>query len=305
MEFNSITYCQAALAWLGSPSVEKENNAQGVSALERGFAVLDCFATAHRSMGNGEVAKLTGIPPATVARLIATLIGLGHLRPARERDTYELAAGVVRLAQAFLGAIDVRHYARPHVVALAEATGASAFVGIRDGDDMLVIEGARSRSAALLISADIGTRMTIGNSALGRAWLAGVDEATRRSVVDRWRGKSRTPDAALEHALDEARRHGYAASLGEWHPNINAVAVPISTASGEVISLNCGSPAFVLPADKLIASVVPKLLRAAKALAADIGGLSGSALMLAHGHAAKPIEGAPRRRRTSKTPETT
>jgi len=261
---------------------EDDDRSGMVSALERGFAVLECFAAARRPLGNKEVAQLTTIPRPTVSRLIATLVALGQLRPAADGEKYELASGVVRLAQAFLGAIDVRQYARPHVAALSDATGVSAFLGVRDGDDMLVIEGARSRSAALLMGADIGTRMALATSALGRAWLAGVDAPTRDAIVSRWREK--TPGfapvgRALDKALAEARKRGYAASLGEWHPNINAVAVPISTASGEVISLNCGSPAFVVPSDKLIRELVPELLRAAQAIARDIGGLSGAELI--------------------------
>ena len=101
------------------------DDADSVRALVRGFEVLDCYAAARRPLGTNEVAELTGIPKPTVSRLIATLAGLGHLRPAAQGTAYELAAGVVRLAEAFLGAIDVRHHARPHVVQLAEECNAS------------------------------------------------------------------------------------------------------------------------------------------------------------------------------------
>ncbi|HSI58966.1 MAG TPA: helix-turn-helix domain-containing protein, partial [Ideonella sp.] len=110
-----------------------------VAALERGLQLLDHLAAAGGPLGNGELAGLTGIPRATVSRLLGTLVALGHVRLAGQGDKYELASGVVRLAQAFLGAIDVRAWARPHVAALAEATGASSFLGVRDGDEMLVV----------------------------------------------------------------------------------------------------------------------------------------------------------------------
>jgi DNA-binding IclR family transcriptional regulator len=253
-----------------------------VSALVRGFEVLDCYAQARRPLGNGDIALATGIPKPTVSRLIATLVALGHLRPAQERDKYELAAGVVRLAQAFLGAIDVRSFARPHVVALAEATGASSFLGVRDGDEMLVIEAGRSRSAVAFLGSDVGTRMALATSALGRAWLAGVDVPTRDAVLERLRkGPVQTRVAAgapLAAALSQAKFDGYAISLGEWHPNINAVAAPIRTPGGEVVTINCGSPAFVMPAERLREKVVPLLLKAAEALARDIGGTAGPAL---------------------------
>jgi DNA-binding IclR family transcriptional regulator len=283
--------------------------ADNVSALERGFAVLDCFAAARRPLGNGEISRLTGIPRPTVTRLIATLVTLGHVRPAPGKDLYELASGVVRLAQAFLGAIDVRSFARPHLVALAEATGASSFLGLRDGDEMLVVESGRSRSAVAFLGSDVGTRMSLATSALGRAWLAGVDAATRHAVLERWRAarganNRPVPGPALLAALDEARAQGYAVSLGEWHPNINAVAAPIRTPSGEVVTINCGSPAFVMPADRLRELVIPKLLLTAAALARDIGGVAGPELTApaTPPPAAEPSPQAlPRRRRPTPT----
>jgi len=92
----------------------KAEATDNVSALTRGFDVLNFIAAARKPLGNGEIAQATGIPRPTVSRLVATLVTLGHLRPARGSDKVELAAGVVRLAEAFLGAIDVRSYARPH-----------------------------------------------------------------------------------------------------------------------------------------------------------------------------------------------
>lgn len=260
--------------------------AEGVAALERGFRVLNCFAEARRPLGNGDVAALTGIPKPSVTRLIATLVELGHLRRAAEFERWELAAGVVRLAQAFLGTLDIRSFARPHVVALAEEVNASSFLGIRDGLEMLVVEAGRSRSAVAFLGADVGTRMALATSALGRAWLAGVDEPTRMAVRQQLlKSRELAPAAAIasmDHALAQSRERGWCVSLGEWHPNINAVAVPIRTPGGEVISLNCGSPAFVMPAERLLKVVVPRILAAADALARDIGGVAGPALT-AHG----------------------
>lgn len=240
-----------------------------VSALVRGFQVLDCFAAARRPLGNAEVAEATGIPRPSVARLIGTLVALGHLRPAGEHERYELAPGVVRLAQAFLDGLDLRAAARPHLQALAEACGASAFLGVRDGAEMLVIESGRSRSAAAVLGADVGTRMALATSALGRAWLAGVDEATRRSAL------GAAPDAGLRKELERCAAEGHVLSLGDWHPAIVAAAVPLRTARGEIVALNCGGPTAVLTAERLQAEVVPRLRAAAQALAAQIGGRAG------------------------------
>jgi IclR family transcriptional regulator, positive regulator for flagellar biogenesis len=262
----------------------RKPDADNVSALQRGFDVLDCVAAARRPIGNGDIAAATGIPRPTVSRLVATLIALGHLRNAAEADKVELAAGVVRLAQSFLEGIDLRARARPHLAALAEATGGSAFLGLRDGDDMLVVESGRARSAVIVMGADVGTRMSLATSALGRAWLAGIDEATREAVIAHWRARSARKQPAigpgLLKAIAQAREHGHAVSLGEWHPDIHAAAVPVRTAGGEVVAINCGGPSLVLPAERLHKVVVPHLLAAAQAFAKDIGGVAGLALTL-------------------------
>ena len=243
-----------------------------VSALVRGFQVLDCFASALRPLGNGDVAAATGIPKASVARLIGTLQTLGHLRPAAERERYELAPGVMRLAEAFLAGLDLRAVVRPHLQALSEATGCSAFLGVRDGAEMLVVEAGRARSAVAVMGADIGTRMALDTSSLGRAWLAGVDEPTRRLAL------GAQPGPALLAALALAQQRGHALSLGEWHPAIVAAAVPLRTPRGEVVSLNCGSPTAVVSAQRLQQEVLPQLHAMADAIAAEIGGLAGLAL---------------------------
>lgn len=261
------------------PRARTTSATDNVSALERGFAVLDCLAAARRPLGNADIADATGIPKATVSRLVATLMALGHVRSAADGNRYELASGVVRLATAFLADIDLRELARPHLAVLAESTGGSAFLGVRDGNEILVVEAARSRSAAVVVGAGIGTRMAIERSALGRAWLAGIDEPTRASFMAQACTRP-APEAAavLERALANAQACGYVTSLGEWHPDINAVAVPVRAASGEVVAINCGGPAFVLPAERLHEVALPRLLAAAEALARDIGGVAGRAL---------------------------
>jgi DNA-binding IclR family transcriptional regulator len=276
-------------------------DSDSVNALVRGFEVLDCVAGARRPLTLAEVAQLTAIPKPTTLRLLTTLVRLGHLRAAREGQGYEMASGVVRLAEAFLGATGVRQWARPHLVSLAEVCGATAFLGVRDADEMLVVEAARSRSAVALIGADVGTRMPLSTSSLGRAWLAGVDEPTRMAVLTQLKrppAALRAPAArALDAALARAQRDGFALSIGEFHTNISAAAVPIRTPSGEVVAINCGGPSFLIPQDTLERQVVPRLVRAAQALARDIGGIAGTALT-SGGEA--PVT-APRKRKRAST----
>ncbi|MGE0800106.1 MAG: IclR family transcriptional regulator [Lautropia sp.] len=264
-------------------------SADTVSALERGFALLHCFEVTAGPLSNGDLSKLTGIPKPTVTRLLHTLVTLGYLAPTPEADRYRLAAGSLRLARAFLGGLDLRAQARLHLSALANGIGGTSFLAMADGNDMVVVEACRSRTAILLMNSDVGSRLDMESSALGRAYLAALLPAECAARVDAIvsampSAASRPPEALplpagtgarrrqLLAAIAETRRLGYAASIGSWHAEIFSVAVPILTSTGDIITLNAGGPAFAFPENHLRSKVAPDLQRAARAVAEEIGG---------------------------------
>lgn len=260
-------------------AIEREaGQAKGdtVSALERGIAVLRCFSRIDRELSNTELSLRTGIPKPTVTRLAATLVSLGLLRQNAVTESFELAAGVVSMAQAFLSGLDVRARARPHMQALADQTGGTVLLAVRDGLEMVLIEVSRPRMSMISSTLDVGSRVPLPNSALGRAYLAGVDARERSQLMETLhlsRG-SEWPRLApgLDKALAEASQLGYAGSYGEWHREIGSLATPVQGPNGEVMALNCGGPAFAFSAEKLHGEVAQPLLATAAVIAQDIGG---------------------------------
>ena len=248
-----------------------------VSALERGIAVLHCFEANAGPLSNGEIAQCTGIPKPTVTRLVATLVSLGYLKQAHESDRFALAAGVFALARAFLAGLDVRGCARPHMMELAEAAGASVYLAVPDGLEMVLIETCRSRSTVLYSRLDVGSRLSIANSALGRAYLSALDAPEREALIGQLRTAAGKRWASLSdgltQALREAEARGYSMSAGEWHRDINSIAVPLISPRGEVMAINCGGPAFAFSADQLRKRIAPRLIETAKAIAREIGGV--------------------------------
>jgi DNA-binding IclR family transcriptional regulator len=247
-----------------------------VAALARGIAVLRCFGEGAGTLSHGDIARQTRIPKPTVTRLVSTLEALGLLRQVAESDHYTLAAGVLPLARAYLAGLDVRASARPHMMALADELDASVYLAVCEAPDMVVIEACRSRSNALTSRLDIGSRVPLALSAIGRAYLAALDATPREALVRTLRARAgntwRKEAAGLERALRDAALRGYCVSLGESHPDISAAAVSLLTPSGEIMSLNCGGPSFRFTEETLRRRVAPRLIIAAERIAADIGG---------------------------------
>lgn len=266
----------AALPQPPRVTMSNEKNPDTVSALERGVAVLRCFNEDRRVLSTAELARLTDIPRPTVRRLATTLVTLGLLANGPDGERFRLGAGVVSLARVFLADLDVRAVARPQMQGLAELFGGSVYLAVRDGLEMVLIEACRARSSMLATRLDVGSRAPLPNSALGRAYLAAVDEKTRMQLIESLRLARSSDWPALEsglmRAVDDARRFGYCLSLGEFHREINSVSVPLIGPEGEVMAFNCGGAAYSFTEQRLREEVGPRLLEMAGRIAREIGG---------------------------------
>ena len=249
-----------------------------VSALDRGLALLQCFGDGQPVLGPTELARLTGIPRPSVTRLAATLVAHRWLRPEPGGERYMLGAGVVALAQVFLSGLDVRAAARGPMQALAERTGGSVYLAVRDGLEMVLVEACRARSTMLAARLDVGSRVPLPNSALGRAYLGALDPAARGQLIESLRlargSDWQALEPGLQAALAERERTGACISAGEFHREINSVSVALTGPRGEVMAFNCGGPAFVFSEDRLRAEIAPALLALVRAVADDIGGVA-------------------------------
>lgn len=247
-----------------------------VSALARGLAVLRCFESGNVPLTNAELARLTKIPKPTVSRLTATLVAAGLLAKDPARETYALAAGVLPLAHAFLSGLDVRAQSRATMAALAEQTGATVYLGVRSGLEMVIIETCQPRAPVLLPRLAVGSRIALATSALGRAYLAALP-AERREALERELAAAQGADwpatqRALRQSLAEAATTGVCLSLGELYADIHSVATAILRPDGEPVALVCGGAAHTFTEARLRSEVRPRLLAAAAEIARSIGG---------------------------------
>jgi DNA-binding IclR family transcriptional regulator len=164
----------------GSQS-EAEADRQFVAAIARGFDILHAFRAEDPMLGNQELAERTGLPRATVSRLTYTLTRLGYLIYLPRFAKYQLGLAAVPLGRLALANMAVRGIAAPLMRQLAEETNASVSLGKRDGLSMLYVEHVSPRTAVAL-QLEVGSRVPIGVTAMGRAYYAAVDEAERAGI---------------------------------------------------------------------------------------------------------------------------
>lgn len=237
---------------------------QFVTALARGLEVLRAFHAGDRHLGNQELARRTGLPKPTVSRLTYTLTRLGYLRYAAAENRYALGTAVLGLGFAALGQMDVRRIARPLMQALAEHTGASVNLGVRDRLGMIYVDTYRN-AASFTVQLDVGSRIPLATTSMGRAYLAALPERERKALLDEIRAGE--PEAwpavrkGIEAAVREHHERGFCLSLGEWRREVHAVAAAVVPPDGsDVLVFSCSGAPFQLDRRKLEEDIGPRLL---------------------------------------------
>ncbi|MBX3536800.1 MAG: IclR family transcriptional regulator [Chelatococcus sp.] len=256
---------------LATPEAEGDGgrDPQFVTALARGLDVLRAFRRGDPPLGNQELAQRTGLPKATVSRLTYTLSSLGFLTYAPVTAKYTLSIKALALGFTALGSMSVRDVARPHMQALANETGVSVALGAQDGTSMVYIEHCRGASP-LHMGIEVGSHISLARSAMGRAFLAGLDLAERAQLMEALSHRDNWAEIrqGIEDTLAGYAERGFVLLIGDWRQEINAVGVPLVVGSGGSLTfaLNCCGPAVLLSRDDLIDRVGPRLMAVADAI---------------------------------------
>ncbi|WP_343654233.1 IclR family transcriptional regulator [Paraburkholderia caribensis] len=230
---------------------------RAAATLVRGIRVLEAFRSSDNGpLANKEVAERTGLPKATVSRLIHALADMGYVAIDPKSGGYSLAPGVLSFAHIFLSRLDVRLQIRPLMQRLSAPPGATLLLAVRDRFQMTTVEAMES-DPGFQLRAWVGASVPIALTASGHAYLAGLLPTTRTLLLqkmstqhaDGWRGINKN----IDRSLRSVAANGYCFEQGEWKRHVSEVAVPVVLDANRdnVLSFVCGGPPKVLPEKKL------------------------------------------------------
>ncbi len=152
-----------------------------VVALSRGLDVLRAFQPNDGLLGNQEIAARTKLPKPTVSRLTYTLTKLGYLTPVPRFEKYQLAPAAMALGYAALTNLGIRHLSEPYREELMRETGGAVAIGGRDRLGMIYF--GQSRGMTLGVQLDVGSRIPIATTAMGRAYFWSLPEEERSVLL--------------------------------------------------------------------------------------------------------------------------
>ena len=239
-----------------------------VNALARGLEILRVFDPSDGALGNQEIARRTGIPKPTVSRLAYTLTKLGYLIFFPDTRRYQLGPAGLSLGYAILNRLRIRTIARPLMQQLSDEVGASVAIGMRDRLEMLYIAYTHSNSS-LTLRLEVGTRIPMALTAMGRAFLGGLPAEERdylmQNLARYYPQEWPRLGARIKAAVEEMRAAGFCLVAGEWQRDVNAIATTIRMRD-EIYGISCGAPAYFLREKPLREEVAPRFLEAVGAI---------------------------------------
>jgi DNA-binding IclR family transcriptional regulator len=245
-----------------------------VTALSRGLDVLRCFGPRDRWLAHVEIAKRTGLAKPTVSRLAYTLTKLGFLRYSESTNKYALGSAAITLGFAALGQLDIRRAARPLMQELSEHTKTSVHLAVNDRLSMQVVDTYWNAAAYVI---DIGSRIPVATTSLGRAYVCALPAEERKRILDAIKAvrpeEWQTNRKRFDQAFRDYEELGFCFGIGDWRREVNAVAAPFvpREGSGPVV-IGCSGPAFQLEPERLKRDVGPRLTALVANLRSSIPG---------------------------------
>ncbi len=235
-----------------------ERSRTGAQAVERAMAILRCFEDGDDDLGISEIAKRTGLRVSTAHRIVRALCGGGLMDQDRRSDRYRLGRTLVLLGQRAAAQLGLEA-ARPVLEQLAAATGESASLGTRQGDEVVVVLVASSPQR-LRFDHEQGGRIGLHASAMGKALLAYATRDVERSVsgsmpLTRYTEHTVTDRAALVAELTQIRERGYAVNDQGRFEGVVGIAVPLVGRDG----LARAAVGVQGPSTRLTPDVVPRV----------------------------------------------
>ena len=247
-----------------------------VVALSRGLDVLRAFHPNDGLLGNQEIAARTKLPKPTISRLTYTLTKLGYLTPVPRFEKYQLALSAMALGYAALANLGVRHLSEPYREEVMRETGGAVAVGGRDRHSMIYFGQSRN-GLTLGVQLDVGSRVPIATSAMGRAFIWSLPDDERavllRELRDHYGSRWARMREGIERSGETVAKYGFAISAGEWQNDVHAVGVALKLNDGTgPYAFNCGAPAFRFTEERLMTDIGPRLVTMVRKIEAALGG---------------------------------
>jgi len=222
-----------------------------IQSVDRALQILE-FLTEEPLLTSSDIARRLGVHRSTASRLLTTLESRGVVEQVADRGAYRLGLGLLRMAYPVSTRFDLARDSQVVCDALAEATQETSNVAILDGGYSVTITQSAGQRMVGVAGQYVGQRVPLHATSTGKLLLAHADAEVwsklRAEPFERFTERTQLDADRLAEELALIRERGWASSLGEWEEGINALAVPVWDATGQLVgAVSVTAPDFRMP----------------------------------------------------------
>jgi DNA-binding IclR family transcriptional regulator len=194
----------------------------------RSFHILDLLVGHEDGLRLSEVRDALGLPASSLHNMLKTMVAAGVLGVTDELR-YVVGPRMRDLARATVGALDVRHHARPHLEALVREVGYGAYLGLRRGRRVFYADRCLG-GERFSLKVQLGVPLYLHSTATGKLFAALVPELASQAMqrpLRRFTEHTLVDPVALAAEYSRIRQADCAISAEEAVAGIVGYSVPI------------------------------------------------------------------------------
>lgn len=204
-------------------------------SVKKAFQILKAIADSSTRLGVSELSKQLKIGKSTVHGITSALEELGVLVRDPIDKKYSIGYRMIELGRKAYGRIELREITRAPIERLVDEIGETVFLGIMDGDHVLILDVVEPPSE-MKITSPPGTRLPLLAGATGKVFLSLLDEERAKEIVQKMGLKNYTPRSITDpkrylREVKDTKEKGYAIDDEEYLIGVRAVAAPLSIPS--------------------------------------------------------------------------
>jgi IclR family KDG regulon transcriptional repressor len=213
---------------------------KGVQTLDRALNIIELLSVENEGIGVTEIGMRLSLHKSTVHRLLNALAQRGYIEKDEKRGNYKLGLKFIEIGSLRLNQIELKTEAVPFLRRLAELVRQPVHLAILRGHDAVYIEKIEPIQSIRMYS-QIGKRIPLYCSALGKVLLSGLDKDTYETLIpgisfQSFTPNTRTDEGSLRAAVELVRERGWAQDNEEHELGIRCVAAPIHDYTGRIIA---------------------------------------------------------------------
>jgi DNA-binding IclR family transcriptional regulator len=245
------------------------------SAIAKAFRLLDMIVKSPQPISLNDLAARSAMPKASAHRMLLQLEAIGIVKRDVLGKRFSPGDDLAALAIDVIGALAKMPPVREIMQGLVNELGESCNLGILDGKDVLYLERIEC-DRPLRMHLRAGSRVPLHCTAVGKLVLAYMPERKARHLLEasglpRFTENTITDMDVLIAQLGEIRHSGVSLNREEFTKGLIGAAVPVRSPHGAFVAgLAVHAPIFRMSVDQARVEAVPKLLRAAERISAEM-----------------------------------